>query len=153
MADFHGAGNDLEVVVIGAEASLSWSLGNPDEIETLSDRAQLLYKFEEYKLAGVDAERLLNLDPDQAQALRVLALIAAEDGYFGKATKLVDSANALAPDDLLVLDAASYIHSRQGNFERTIQLCDHWLAQSSEKQKTARERRQTAMENLQQSKR
>jgi Flp pilus assembly protein TadD len=125
--------------------------GNPDEGEALSDRAQLLHKFEEYKLAAVDAERLLNLDPEHVQALRVLALVAVRDGYFGKATKLVDKANALAPDDPLVLDAASYIHSRQGNFQRTIKLCDHWLAQSRGDQKTARERRQTALENLQQS--
>ena len=127
--------------------------GNPDEIEALSSRAQLLYRIEEIKLAGLDAERLHNLDPDHVQALRILALIALSDGYFGKATQLVDKANELAPDDLLVLDAATFIHSRQGNFERTIKLCDHWLAQSSDAPKAARERRQAALENLQKSER
>ena len=122
--------------------------GDPDQIETLSERAQLLYQYEQFKLAGVDAERLLNLDSDHVQALRVLALLAERDGYFGKAMKLADKANALAPDNLLVLDAASYIHSRQGNFQRTIKLCDHWLTKSANEKK-ARERRLDAINSLQ----
>ena len=82
----------------------------------------------------------------------MLAVIALKDGYFGKATQLIDKANNLAPDDLLVLDAATDIHSRQGNFARTIKLCDHWLAQSSD-ELIARKRRQAALENLQKSER
>jgi tetratricopeptide (TPR) repeat protein len=122
---------------------------NPDEMEALSSRAQLLHRIGEFTIAGVDAEHLHHLDPDHVQALRILALVALGDGYFGKATQLVDKALVLAPNDLLVLDAATDIHSRQGNFERTIELCDHWLAQSGDKPKTALERRQSAMENLQ----
>lgn len=121
---------------------------DPDHIEALADRAQLLYENEYYELARVDAEHVQNLDSDHVQALRVLALLAVKNGYFGKAVKLVDKANALAPDDLLVLDAASYIHSRQGNFQRTIQLCDHWLTMSANDE-DAQKRRQIAIENLQ----
>ena len=120
---------------------------DPDNISVLSNRAQLLYQYTQRDLAATDARRLLELSPDHVQALRLLALVSETNGYFGKATQFIDKASGLAPDDVSVLAAASSIHSRQGNFEKVIQLCDHWISLGGDH--TARERRQTAMENLQ----
>jgi tetratricopeptide (TPR) repeat protein len=107
------------------------------------ERADLLYKAKQYRLAQADA----NLIAENPQALRIVALVQANDGYFAQAVANIDKATSAAPDDPLILAAASFIHERQGNYEHVIQLCDRWLKVDSNEK--ASKRRTTAIANLQ----
>lgn len=120
----------------------------PTDPDALIGRADLLYMNKQQSLARADAQALLEGNPEHPQALRLLAMINAEDGYYGKAVEQADKARAILPDDLQVLSAATYVHGAQGNFDLVITLCDHWLMLEKASEPAA-ERRATAIKNLQ----
>lgn len=122
----------------------------PDDVAALAERMEYLLVNKQTKLAEADARHVLQQAPDHPQALRIVALGLAADGYFARAVEMIDRAVTAAPEDATVLDAASSIHERQGHYEQVIDLCDRWLKAGGDS-KTARSRRQTAVENLQKS--
>ena len=107
------------------------------------ERADLLFRWKQYRLAEADA----SLVAENPQALRIVALVQANDGYFTKAVTNIDQATAAAPDDPLILEAASSIHEHQGNYEQVIQLCDRLLKIGTDKKASIR--RINAIANLQ----
>ena len=63
------------------------------------DAPEVLFERGQLRRASIVAQKTLDTHPDDAEALRVLSRIRAEEGRFDEATKLAERAVAAAPKD------------------------------------------------------
>ena len=76
-----------------------------------------------------DVHFLLQLDPDDADALNLIGYYFADENIrLAEAKQYLDRAYALAPTDPRIIDSVAWLEFRLGNFERAEQLVRQALA-------------------------
>jgi tetratricopeptide (TPR) repeat protein len=91
----------------------------PDSVDLLYDRAMSAEKIGRLDVLEADLRRLIELQPDYAQAYNALGYTLADrTDRLAEAVALLDKALALAPDDAFILDSAGWVQYRLGNLAR-----------------------------------
>lgn len=93
----------------------------PDSNELLYARALLAEKLDKLDLAEQDLHKIIERDPDNAQALNALGYTLADrTDRYAEALKYVQRAMELLPDDAAVIDSMGWVQYRLGNREEAI---------------------------------
>ncbi|HXX86036.1 MAG TPA: tetratricopeptide repeat protein [Casimicrobiaceae bacterium] len=103
----------------GAYAVLSTALaGEPDSAELLYDVAMAAEKLDRLDEVEARLKRLIELKPDNAQALNALGYTLVDRTQrTAEGLKLIEKALALAPADPFILDSMGWAQYRMGNFD------------------------------------
>ncbi len=93
----------------------------PDSNELLYARALLAEKLDKLDLAEQDLHKIIERDPNNAQALNALGYTLADrTNRYAEALKYVQRAMELLPDDAAVIDSMGWVQYRLGNREEAI---------------------------------
>lgn len=93
----------------------------PDNIAILYARALAAEKIDRVNLALADLEKIISIDPNNAQALNALGYTMVDktdriqEGY-----KLIEKAYQLQPDDAAILDSMGWANYRLGNYKQAL---------------------------------
>jgi tetratricopeptide (TPR) repeat protein len=103
----------------GSYAVLSTALaGEPDSAELLYDVAMAAEKLDRLDEVEAHLKRLIELKPDNAQALNALGYTLVDRTQrTAEGLKLIEKALALAPADPFILDSMGWAQYRMGNFD------------------------------------
>ncbi len=122
-------------LVIQAEADLLVELKRPDEAmqiynaalenrydpDLLYARAMLSEKMDRLDILEADLRKVIETDPQNAQALNALGYTLADrTDRYAEAEKLIDQALALRPDDFFILDSKGWVLYRLGKLDEAI---------------------------------
>ena len=103
----------------GSYAVLSTALsGEPDSAELLYDVAMAAEKLDRLEEVEALLKRLIELKPDNAQALNALGYTLVDRTQrTAEGLKLIEKALTLAPADPFILDSMGWAQYRMGNFD------------------------------------
>ena len=102
-----------------AYAVLTSALSNfPDEPDLLYDVAMIAEKLDKIDVAEAKLSRLIELKPDNAQALNALGYTLVDrTSRVAEGLALIERALLLAPDDPFILDSIGWAHFRMGRLD------------------------------------
>ena len=105
----------------GAYNVLSKELaGDPDSIELLYDVAMAAEKLDRIDEVESRLKRLIELKPDNAQALNALGYTLVDrTSRAAEGLKLIEKAHELSPEDPFILDSMGWAHFRLGNLDES----------------------------------
>lgn len=90
----------------------------PDDTNLLYNRAMLAEKMDKLELLERDLRRILEQDPDHAQALNALGYTLADrTDRLEEAYKLIERALELSPNDFYILDSMGWVLYRMGRLD------------------------------------
>lgn len=115
----------------GAYAVLSAALRDePDSAELLYDAAMVAEKLDRIDEVESRLKRVLELKPDNAQALNALGYTLVDRTPRAiEGMKLIEKAHALAPSDPFILDSMGWAHYRLGNLSESEKFLRRALAE------------------------
>ena len=88
----------------------------PDNAELLYETALLAERLEQLEIMERRLRRLIELQPEHAQAYNALGYSFADRGIrLPEARELIDKAQALMPNDTFILDSLGWVQYRQGD--------------------------------------
>jgi tetratricopeptide (TPR) repeat protein len=105
----------------GAYKVLNTALvGDPDSAELLYDVAMVAEKLDRLDEAESRLKRVIELKPDNAQALNALGYTLVDRTQrAAEGLKLIEKAHVLSPEDPFILDSMGWAHFRLGNLEES----------------------------------
>ncbi len=105
----------------GAYKVLNTALvGDPDSAELLYDVAMVAEKLDRLDEAESSLKRVIELKPDNAQALNALGYTLVDRTQrAAEGLKLIEKAHVLSPEDPFILDSMGWAHFRLGNLEES----------------------------------
>jgi tetratricopeptide (TPR) repeat protein len=103
----------------GAYATLAQGLAEqPDQTELLYDIAMVAEKLDKIDVVEARLTRLIELNPDNAQALNALGYTLVDRTQrTAEGLALIERAHKLAPDDPFILDSMGWAQFRMGNLD------------------------------------
>ncbi|SDW07846.1 tetratricopeptide repeat protein [Thiocapsa roseopersicina] len=129
-------GPDNAVLLYLVETEILESVGRPDEAMAIFDSAlqafpddeNLLYaralsavKLDRIVLAEQDLRRIIEIDPEHADALNALGYTLADrTDRYAEAKGYIEKAYALKPDEPAILDSMGWVHYRLGDYETAL---------------------------------
>ena len=115
----------------GAYTVLSEALADePDSAELLYDVAMVAEKLDRLDEAESRLKRVIELKPDNAQALNALGYTLVDrTPRAAEGMKLIERAHALAPSDPFILDSMGWAHFRLGNLSESEKFLRRALAE------------------------
>jgi tetratricopeptide (TPR) repeat protein len=138
-------GRDQEIELKQAEAQLLQDAGDykaadavltaaladePDSVELLYDAAMVSEKLDRLDEAEARLKRLIELKPDNAQALNALGYTLVDRTQRAvEGMQLIERAHALAPSDPFILDSMGWAHFRLGNLSESEKFLRRALAE------------------------
>ncbi len=97
------------------------ALENRFDADLLYSRAMLAEKMDRLDILEADLRKVIEMDPQNAQALNALGYTLADrTDRFAEAEKLIDQALALRPDDHYILDSKGWVLYRLGKLDEAI---------------------------------
>ncbi|HUH95550.1 MAG TPA: tetratricopeptide repeat protein [Casimicrobiaceae bacterium] len=118
--DYQGAYN-----VLSAELAT-----DPDSIELLYDVAMAAEKLDRLDEVESRLKRLIELKPDNAQALNALGYTLVDrTSRAAEGMKLIEKAHELSPEDPFILDSMGWAHFRLGNLDESEKYLRRALAE------------------------
>lgn len=92
---------------------------SPDDHDLLYTRAMLAEQLDDLQQLEQDLRHLINLDPNNAEALNALGYTLADrTGRWQEALPLVEKALSLSPDNPAIIDSLGWIYFRAGDLEK-----------------------------------
>ncbi|NCC29439.1 MAG: tetratricopeptide repeat protein [Gammaproteobacteria bacterium] len=141
-------GPENAVLLYLVETEILDSVGRPDEAMAIFDSAlqafpddeNLLYgralsavKLDRIVLAEQDLRRIIEIDPEHADALNALGYTLADrTDRYAEAKVFIEKAYALKPDEPAILDSMGWVHYRLGNYETALDYLRRALEQMSD---------------------
>ena len=135
LAGLEADGRDQEIQAQQAEAQLLQDahdyqgaykvlntalVGNPDSADLLYDVAMVAEKLDRLDEAESRLKRVIELKPDNAQALNALGYTLVDRTQrAAEGLKLIEKAHVLSPEDPFILDSMGWAHFRLGNLEES----------------------------------
>ncbi len=135
LAGLEADGRDQEIQAQQAEAQLLQDahdyqgaykvlntalVGNPDSADLLYDVAMVAEKLDRLDEAESSLKRVIELKPDNAQALNALGYTLVDRTQrAAEGLKLIEKAHVLSPEDPFILDSMGWAHFRLGNLEES----------------------------------
>ncbi|KOR30875.1 hypothetical protein TI04_03765 [Achromatium sp. WMS2] len=115
------AGRDIEVMEL-----LDRALGEfPLHSDLLYARALQGEKMGDIGILERDLRKVLEQEPDHAQALNALGYtLADETTRYEEAFELISKAYELMPDSAAILDSMGWVHYRRGNLDKAIEYLE-----------------------------
>jgi tetratricopeptide (TPR) repeat protein len=115
----------------GARAVLTAALADePDSVELLYDSAMVAEKLDRLDEAEAQLKRVIELKPDNAQALNALGYTLVDRTERAvEGMQLIERAHALAPSDPFILDSMGWAHFRLGNLSESEKFLRRALAE------------------------
>jgi tetratricopeptide (TPR) repeat protein len=115
----------------GAYAVLSEALADePDSADLLYDVAMVAEKLDRLDEAESRLKRVIELKPDNAQALNALGYTLVDRTQrAAEGLKFIEKAHALAPSDPFILDSMGWAHFRLGNLSESEKFLRRALAE------------------------
>jgi tetratricopeptide (TPR) repeat protein len=102
----------------------------PDDPELLYETALAADKLDDFATAERHLRRLIELKPDSPQGYNALGYALVEHNQrLDEATRLIDKALALAPDDPFILDSKGWLLFRQGKADEALTYLQKSFAQ------------------------
>lgn len=90
----------------------------PDDENLLYARALQAVKLDQIDLAEQDLRRVIDIDPEHADALNALGYTLADrTDRYQEAKAHIEKAHALKPDEPAILDSMGWVNYRLGNYE------------------------------------
>jgi tetratricopeptide (TPR) repeat protein len=145
LADLKPDGRDQQVERAQAEAQIfrdagdfksaynvlnSALAGQPDSADLLYDVAMVAEKLDRVDEVESRLARLIELKPDNAQALNALGYTLVDrTPRTAEGLKLIEKALALSPEDPFILDSMGWAHFRMGNFDDSEKFLRRALAE------------------------
>jgi tetratricopeptide (TPR) repeat protein len=115
------AGRDIEVMQLLDKALEQYPLHS----DLLYARALQGEKMGDIGILERDLRKVLEQDPDHAQALNALGYtLADETTRYEEAFELISKAYALMPDSAAILDSMGWVHYRRGNLDEAIKFLE-----------------------------
>lgn len=106
---------------------------HPDNTALLYARAMLSDQLQKLPNAEQDLHRILELEPDNAQALNALGyLLVDRTDRLSEARLFISKALALSPNEPAILDSMGWLEFRSGNFPLAIELLQRAFAVSND---------------------
>lgn len=97
------------------------ALDNHYDPDLLYARAMLAEKMDRLDVMEADLRKVIETDPQNAQALNALGYTLADrTDRYAEAEKLIDQALALRPDDFFILDSKGWVLYRLGKLDEAI---------------------------------
>ncbi len=97
------------------------ALDNHYDPDLLYARAMLAEKMDRLDVMEADLRKVVETDPQNAQALNALGYTLADrTDRYAEAEKLIDQALALRPDDFFILDSKGWVLYRLGKLDEAI---------------------------------
>jgi tetratricopeptide (TPR) repeat protein len=91
---------------------------HPDQIDLLYDAAMVAEKLDRIDSAETHLRRIIELKPDNAQALNALGYTLVDrTSRFDEGLKYIEQAHKLSPDDAFILDSMGWAHYRLGKLD------------------------------------
>jgi len=103
----------------------------PDDSTLLYQGAMRSWEAGDLEQMEADLRRLLDNEPDNANALNALGYTLADenlDGRLDEAQRLIERAYELAPDDPAILDSLGWVYYRQGEPQRALDWLERAFA-------------------------
>lgn len=141
-------GPENAVLLYLVETEILESVGRPDEAMAIFDSAlrvfpddeNLLYaralsavKLDRIVLAEQDLRRIIEIDPEHADALNALGYTLADrTDRYAEAKVYIEKAYALKPDEPAILDSMGWVHYRLGNYETALDYLGRALEHMSD---------------------
>lgn len=111
------AGEGAEAMAVYAAALEAY----PDDADILYARALYAVKVGRIELAESDLRRVIERDPEHADALNALGYTLADrTDRYQEALALIEKAHSLKPEEPAILDSMGWIHYRLGNLETAL---------------------------------
>ncbi|WP_296807281.1 tetratricopeptide repeat protein [Thiocapsa sp.] len=136
-------GPENAVLLYLVETEILESVGRPDEAMSVFDSAlkafpddeNLLYaralsavKLDRIALAEQDLRRIIEIDPEHADALNALGYTLADrTDRYAEAKVYIEKAYALKPEEPAILDSMGWIHYRLGDYETAVEYLQRAL--------------------------
>jgi len=116
---------------LGAYSLLTDALaGDPESVDLLYDVAMVAEKLDRIDEVESRLRRLIELRPDNAQALNALGYTLVDrTKRAAEGMKLIEQAHALSPDDPFILDSMGWGNYRLGNLEESEKFLRRALAE------------------------
>jgi len=115
------AGRDIEVMELLDKALEEFPLHS----DLLYARALQGEKMGDIGILERDLRKVIEQDPDHAQALNALGYtLADETTRFEEAFELISKAYALMPESAAILDSMGWVHYRRGNLDEAIKFLE-----------------------------
>lgn len=115
------AGRDIEVMQLLDKALEQYPLHS----DLLYARALQGEKMGDIGILERDLRKVLEQEPDHAQALNALGYtLADETTRYEEAFELISKAYALMPDSAAILDSMGWVHYRRGNLDEAIKFLE-----------------------------
>ena len=115
------AGRDIEVMELLDKALEEF----PQHSDLLYARALQGEKMGDIGILERDLRKVLEQEPDHAQALNALGYtLADETTRYEEAFELISKAYALMPDSAAILDSMGWVHYRRGNLDEAIEYLE-----------------------------
>ncbi|MDX1346303.1 MAG: tetratricopeptide repeat protein, partial [Sedimenticolaceae bacterium] len=115
------AGRDIEVMELLDKALVEFPLHS----DLLYARALQGEKMGDIGILERDLRKVLEQEPDHAQALNALGYtLADETTRYEEAFELISKAYELMPDSAAILDSMGWVHYRRGNLEKAIEYLE-----------------------------
>ena len=97
------------------------ALDNHYDPDLLYARAMLAEKMDRLDVMEADLRKVIETDPQNAQALNALGYTLADrTDRYAESQKLIDQALALRPDDFFILDSKGWVLYRLGKLDEAI---------------------------------
>jgi len=104
--------------------------GQPDSADLLYDVAMVAEKLDRVDEVESRLSRLIELKPDNAQALNALGYTLVDrTPRTAEGLKLIEKALAISPEDPFILDSMGWAHFRMGNFDDSEKFLRRALAE------------------------
>ena len=115
------AGRDIEVMELLDKALVEFPLHS----DLLYARALQGEKMGDIGILERDLRKVLEQEPDHAQALNALGYtLADETTRYEEAFELISKAYELMPDSAAILDSMGWVHYRRGNLDKAIEYLE-----------------------------
>jgi tetratricopeptide (TPR) repeat protein len=108
-------------------------LAFPDDENLLYARALSAVKLDRIAVAEQDLRRIIEIDPEHADALNALGYTLADrTDRYEEAKGYIEKAYALKPEEPAILDSMGWIHFRLGDYETALHYLRRALEQMSD---------------------
>lgn len=120
---------EIELLIEDKDIEEAYSVANlalneePDNIDFLYSRGLLAQRLDNLEQLEVDLRRIIQLEPDNAEAMNALGYtLADKTDRLEEARALVEQANQLSPNNPAIIDSLGWIHYRLGDLNKALKL-------------------------------
>ncbi len=120
---------EIELLIEDKDIEEAYNVANlalneePDNIDFLYSRGLLAQRLDNLEQLEVDLRRIIQLEPDNAEAMNALGYtLADKTDRLEEARALVEQANQLSPNNPAIIDSLGWIHYRLGDLNKALKL-------------------------------